>query len=512
MRKLIDQKRYGIILGYLIIVAEGLSGLLFTPILLGALGNDEYGLYKLALSWMSIVSTLDFGLGGTITRFVVRYRVEKDRDGEKNFLGLAYSIYLGRGALILIIGAILCVALPLISKSVLPENASEFRLLLIILTGKTAVLLFNHAYSGRFVAYEKFIFIKSMSLMMIVVRIFAVILLLQIIPSAVTVVVVDFVLTLLQLLCNVLMTLKSNLPRISFFYWNARLFKEIVGFTVSIFVISVINQFNGNVDSIVLGIYSTTAMIGLYASVMQIYTIYCSLSTSIQDVFMPSVSRSVFENRSSDEITMSIVRPSRMQLIVLMLAFSGFVLFGEDFLTLWIGKNYTPEMIQSAYFIGLLVLSTATWHLFQNSATSILKAMNKLGGRVILIAASTGVNLLLTVFLTPRIGMMGAAIGTAFSLVFGFGLATNIYYSKVIHLNLKLYYCCVFRRVWIGFLAAFGVGMLIRWIPLGGVIGFCVKAVLFVVCYCGCILFVGLEKAERNGLLQSVPCIRKRHL
>ena len=106
MRKLIDQKRYGIILGYLIIVAEGLSGLLFTPILLGALGNDEYGLYKLALSWMSIVSTLDFGLGGTITRFVVRYRVEKDRDGEKNFLGLAYSIYLGRGALILIIGAI----------------------------------------------------------------------------------------------------------------------------------------------------------------------------------------------------------------------------------------------------------------------------------------------------------------------------------------------------------------------------------------------------------------------
>ena len=68
---------YTSILGYILIVAEVAVGMLFTPILLSNMGNDEYGLYKLTVSWVSIISVLDFGLGGTITRYVVKYRTQR---------------------------------------------------------------------------------------------------------------------------------------------------------------------------------------------------------------------------------------------------------------------------------------------------------------------------------------------------------------------------------------------------------------------------------------------------
>ena len=75
-----NKKAWGVIFSYLLIVVDILVALLFVPYLLKNLGDDEYGLYRLLYSTASYLAVLDFGLGGTITRFVVKYKTENDTE------------------------------------------------------------------------------------------------------------------------------------------------------------------------------------------------------------------------------------------------------------------------------------------------------------------------------------------------------------------------------------------------------------------------------------------------
>lgn len=499
-----NEKRVGILLSYGLVAVNAVAGLLFTTVLLGNLGQDAYGLYKLAVSWTALISVLDFGLGGTITRYVIKYKTQSDPQGEARFLSMAFVTYGVLAGLVLIIGAALCAVLPVFNRSITSQQAPQFRAIFISLVAKTCVLLFNHGYSGRFMAEERFVYIKLYALANTVLRVVLVCLLLPLAPSAITVVSLDLALSVALLLCNMVARKVFGLSPVRSFQWDSALFREIFVFTSSIFLVSVINQFNGNVDAIVLGMYSTTTSVGLYASIMQIYVVYCTLSTSVQEVFLPQVSKSVFSGGSDDAITESIITPSRMQLMVLGLALTGFVHLGEGFLGVWLADAYSPEMLRQGHIVGIVVMAAALWQLFQNSATNILKAKNMLQGKVVITAASTAANFLITLLLVPRFGMVGAAAGTAVSMIFGYGIATNIYYHKVVKINLKLYYKKTLSGLWAVILFGLVVGYPVKQIPMEGMVGFAVKAFVFATLYLAAVVCWGLNPSEKRKLKQGL--------
>ena len=73
------QLRIGIVLSYLAIGINILSGLIYTPWMLSKIGDSDYGLYTLATSIISIF-TIDFGMSAAVARFVAKYRVEGQQD------------------------------------------------------------------------------------------------------------------------------------------------------------------------------------------------------------------------------------------------------------------------------------------------------------------------------------------------------------------------------------------------------------------------------------------------
>lgn len=211
--------------------------------------------------------------------------------------------------------------------------------------------------------------------------------------------------------------------------------------------------------------------------------------------FFAQVSRTVFENKDDDEITESIIFPSRLQIIVLFLALSGFVVFGDSFLEVWIGDSYTDQQLNSAYIAGIIV---SMWQLFQNSATSILKAKKLLRGRVIITSVATILNFFITFILVPKYGMIGAALGTAFSMIFGYGVAMNIYYVRVAKINLKLYYSKTLYKLWYVLPAVFIVGVLIDNVMANTMILLFIKIVFYIIIYIIGILLCGLNITEKE--------------
>lgn len=497
MEKLIGMKNksLGIILSYMLTVIDIIVAIFFVPFLLSSLGDNEYGLYRLMLSTASYLSVLDFGIGGTITRYVVKYKVEKNKEKEENFVAMGLVIYAVLSVFIVILAVIISIFIPRIyASSIPPENTYKAQFMFLILCSTTALSLFNHAYNGLITAYEKFIFMRVSNILKIVLRILLIVAGITLIKSALVIAIVDFSLSVLLLICNIFYSKLVLKFHVKLHKWNWNLAKEALLFTSAILIQAVINQFNTNVDNAALGVFTSTATVAMYSLALQVYTMYSTISTSVSSVYLPSISSSVFEGKSDREITKKVVVPSRLQLIMLLLALVGFIIFGNQFISVWVGNKYN-----GLYALICILLISSTLELSQNSITSVLKAKNKMHGMVAILSISTLYNAVLTFILVPKFGAIGAVMGTAFSMVFGYGIALNIYYSKAIHLDMKLYYKETYKGILPAAIISIIPGIAIRhFIKIGGWSGFIISCGIFAIIYCALMLAIGLNKDEKQ--------------
>ena len=88
-----NQLKRGVLLNYLNLALSSLIPLLYTPIMLSILGQNEYGLYKLSGSITSYLSLMALGLGSAITRYIIKARIEKGPREEEKMLGLFVAIF-----------------------------------------------------------------------------------------------------------------------------------------------------------------------------------------------------------------------------------------------------------------------------------------------------------------------------------------------------------------------------------------------------------------------------------
>lgn len=490
-----SKKMTGSVLAYILIVVDIVVGMFFVPFLLQQLGDSEYGLYKLMFSTASYLSVLDFGIGATITRYVVKFKTEKKKQEEENFVAMGLLVYAALALVVLASAICISFAIPRMYAVSIPADKMNYaRTMFLLLCTNTAVHLISHAYSGLFHAYERFVYSKLISIVKILFRVILIVVGVLLVKSALVIVVVDVALSLLVLLSNILYTKYSVRCRIKLYRWDRTLAKEAFIFTLAILVQSIINQFNTNVDNLVLGVYTTTATIAMYSVALQIFNMYSNLSTAISSVYLPSVSRAVFKGDSDDEVTEHIIRPSRLQLIILLLALTGFYLFGKMFIEIWVGAEY-----MQVYLLICILLTTSTLELSQNTITAILKAKNMLHGKTLILACSTFVNAVLTFLLVPHFGALGAVIGTAFSLVFGYGVALNLYYHFKIKVNMKTYYRKTYKGILFAAIISCLVGIPVSmFLNFGGWLGFAIKSGIYVVIYAVIMYLIGLNQEEKQ--------------
>ncbi len=496
-----NKKAISVVLSYALLAVDIVVGIFFIPFLLSSLGDSEYGLYKMLFSTASYLSVLDFGIGATITRYVVKYKTEKQKEKEQNFVAIGLIVYLFLASLVIVLSLIIAYFIPQIyANSISPDKIKYAQMMFIFICGATAVNLMNHAYTGLITAYEAFVFSKSSNIVKILLRVLLIVVGVKLKQSAFVIVLTDFLLANSLFIVNILFVKFKLHFKIKLHYWDTGLIKEAFVFTLAILGQSVINQFNTNANNVILGIFTTTSAVALYSIALQLYTMYASLSTAISTIYFPSISSAVFRGESDDEVTLRVIQPSRMQLCVLLLALTGFCIFGMDFINLWVGEKYS-----NVYFVAMILLVSSTLNLSQNTITSVLKAKNIFYGHTIILAISTVFNVAITCILVPKIGVFGSALGTAFSLIFGYGFALNIYYKKKAKINLKLYFTKTFSGILPAVLICVPLGILINYfIKCTSYLHFALEAGIYAIIYVIGIFFIGLNEKERNVVKSKI--------
>src|SRR5690625_3872798 len=98
-----SQLKKGALLSYANIFLTNVIGLILTPFIVKSLGDSEYGLSTLIGAFVAQISILNLGLNNTVIRYISKYRAEKDKKGEENFLSSIMLIYCGMSFLVLLV-------------------------------------------------------------------------------------------------------------------------------------------------------------------------------------------------------------------------------------------------------------------------------------------------------------------------------------------------------------------------------------------------------------------------
>ena len=425
--------KIGAILSYVIIVVNMLIGVLYTPILTAKLGQTEYGLYSLVTSVISYLTILDFGFGNAIIIYTTRYRNKNEKDKEQKLHGMFFIIYTIIGIIAGIIGAILWLNVDsLFGNTMSADELAKAKVLMGILTFNLIVTFPLSIFTSIITSYEKFVFSKTLNLIRIILNPIIMLVLLNFGVKSIGLVILVTVLNISTLILNLIYCKTKLKIKLKFGKIDFKLLKEIMAYSVWIFLNSIMDKVNWSLDQFVLGVYAGSVAVAIYSVASQLNQMFMNFSTAISGVLLPKVTKMENDNATDKEFTDIFVRTGRVQYIVMALIITGFVLFGKEFIEImWVGPEYSES-----YIIACILMIPTTVPLIQNIGLNILQAKNKYKFRVIVLMIFSVINVIISIILSKLYGGVGAAIGTAISVILGQGIFMNIFYQKKIGINI----------------------------------------------------------------------------
>lgn len=492
-----SQLRMGAMISYFTMVFNIVAGLIYTPWMVAKIGQADYGLYTLANSLIAIFM-LDFGLGSAVSRYIAKYRAEGRYDAISNIMGIIYKLYIAIDIAILTVLTVLYFFLGKIYVELTPAELEKFRILYIIVASYQIIAFPLAPLDGILNAYEKFTQLKICSLMYRVLSVAAVVFVLLFSSDVRVVIFATVSAHLATILTKFILTKKYVNLNVNFRAGGRELYGKLFSFTAWTTLISIMQRFTHSFAPSVLGITSGALEIGLYSPATLLEGYFYSLGMAVNGLFLPRVSRYV-ANKEEDNILKLMIKVGRYQSILLGLAFIGFVCVGKDFMTLWMGPDYTKS-----YYLAIIILFPTLISATQQIAKTTVIAKKLIKYQAICMSVTGVLGLAASYLLSIKIGAAGVCIGTAATSLANITYM-NFIYKKKAGINVFEFY----KKCYLRLIPCYAVILLlsfaaIRFVSIAGWVGLGIKAVIVGVIFAAVMLFGYTTKEEKKLLIKFV--------
>ena len=503
----LDQRKMGVLLTYVSEAIKILTTLVYTPVMLRLLGDNEYGLYQTVSSTVAYLSLLSLGFGSAYVRYHSRYQVKDDNNGIARLNGMFMLVFCAMSLICLVAGGVMIGnARAIFGDKLTGAEVNQSKLLMAVLIISMTITFPNSVFNCYVTAHERFIFQKLLIVVQNLLNPCLTLPLLLLGYGSVAVVAVSTLLTLVVFVSNLYYCLKKLGMKFVFRGLEFGLLKEMAAFTFFIFLNQIIDQVNWAVDKFLLVRMIGPAMVTVYSVGAQINSLYIQMSTAVASVFVPKVNQIVASSDDNAALTRLMTKVGRIQYLILALILTGFAFFGQAFIGLWAGAGKGQ-----AYEVALLLMVPVTVSLVQNMGIEIQRAKNMHRARSVVYACLALGNVVLSIFLIPKWGCVGAAAGTAISLVLGNILFMNWYYHKKIGLDMV-----AFWKEILMLLPATVVMCLLGWVytffvTISSWMMLALSAAGFAVVYVGVMWLLGMNPYEKElvrKMLRRLPGVK----
>ena len=489
-----NQRKTGAILSYVGITINTLIQLLYTPLLIRMLGQSEYGLYSLISSIIGYLTVMDLGFGNAIVVFTAKYRAQGKDLEEQKLHGMFNIIFKVIGFIALILGIILFFNIEnIFGKTMTNYEIEKMKIMMLILSFNLLLTFFFAIYNSIITAYERFTFHKILSILHSILKPLIMIPLLFLGFKSITLCIVITFINLLVVISNYIYCRKKIGIKIKYMGFDKKIMKIVLGYSIWIFIGTIVDKINWSVDNFVLGAVSGTIAVSVYSIAATLNNLFINISTAISGVLLPKMARLVAKNTSKEELTNELIKVGRIQYYIIFLLCSGLILFGKNFIISWAGKEY-----EQSYYVALLLIIPVCVPLIQNLGLSIMQAMNKFKFKSISTFIMAIINVIISIYFAKKWGAVGAALGTAISLVICNIILINIYYYKVIKLNVILFWKNIFIQTIPFIIPIIIILLFMSFTSLKGIIGFIIYGGLYTIIYSITAYFMSMNEYEKR--------------
>ena len=497
-----NEKKIGLALSYLNIVLGTVINLILTPILIVRLSPDSYSIYKVMHSFVGPISMLNLGFSTIVARVTAKY--QKNAEGgvqeKENVFATSIVISAVLAFFAVILGRVLLAQVPVIyGKSYSPEQLYLAQAVLRTFVFSGAVHILTDPFTGCIVGNERFVVHYGLSTLRYLIKLCLTLVLLYCGAGAAAVANVDLLNNVVIFAGSVIFSLYVLKEKPRFHYFDKKELYSIFTFGVAIILQTVINQINNNMDLAILGAYNcSTRIITMYSAALTIYMVYNSVLSVFSTLFFPHIAKTISKLSTSEQLTNMVIKPGRIQAAMAIAVISAFMLFGKDFIGVWIGEAYTD-----AYYVAMILMIPVTIPLVQNACISILDAKLKRLFRSVVLFFMALLNFGVSIVLVGRIGYIGATVGTALSLIIGHGIIMNVYYAKVLGIQVFRMFAGIFHRILPSGIIATAICYPLALHSRGTILWFALECIVFVLVYIMLLWKFGFTEADKKFIIDE---------
>lgn len=496
-----NQLKAGVVLSYISTAVSIVIQLVYTPVMIRLLGQSEYGLCSLVSSVVSYLSLFGLGFSGAYIRFYAKSCGDREKTASLN--GMFLTLF----TLLALIATVCGIVLSFFPKQIFGDKLTEAELskakiLMLILVINIAVSIISGLLDAVISAYEQFVFQRVVGLVSTIINPFVTLPLLLIGYRSIMMIAISTAFNLIRFGVNIWFCIKKIKIPVSFVGFDWELLKEIGVFSSFLIINMIIDQINWNVDKLILGHTSGTNEVAVYGVASQFNSLFMTFSTTVSSVFTPRVNL-IAAQKGKDcnaEFTALMAKIGRIQWLILGLPTLGFIVFGKYFIVnIFAGEGYGD-----AYAAALFLILPALIPLIQNVGIEMQRALNKHQFRSIIYLIMAIGNVLITIPLAIRFGAVGAAMGTALSLLIANGFIMNIFYHKVLKIDMKYFWGEILKTLKGLLLPITAAFVIMRFVPFKSMAVFFISAFVFIIIYCASVIAFSCNKEEKNMLLGMI--------
>ena len=491
-------------MNYLVTGTELLIGIFMLPFNVSHLGQSAYGLWILVASVTIYFSMLDLGYGVAQVRFAAKYRAQGDATALNEIASTMFCMFSGVG----LVAFAVAVAISLNLNRLFPLNADQAR------TGQI-VLLFLSAYVALGFPFSVFGGIVNGFQRQYMNGVVAFITALAV--AAVNVVVLMSGYGLAELVAattgvRILSYLAYALNAYRVFpalrirpkFFRRERLREVTGFSVFILIIDLANKLNYSTDAIVIGVFMGTSAVAIWAVAQRLIEIVQRITDQLNAVLFPVVVDSSTVQRV-DRLQKILIQGTRLSLAMVVPLATVLGLTARPLVMVWVGPQFA-ESVNVIYILSIVVA------LRVGNATSavILKGADLHKFLAIANLSMAFGNLILSVLLVRRYGLIGVAVGTLIPMVV---MAMFVVFPKACRRVGLSVWTVVGRSVWPAAWPAIVMGgfvLLTRGRIQGSWSLLILQSMVAALIYAGLFLLFAINRIERDWYFNKVKEVFRR--
>lgn len=402
---------------------SAITAFVLYPFFVDVLGEGQYGVWLLISSITGYFSLLQFGLPLANVRFLSFYWAKESFEDVNTVLRSNLMFLLGIDVIVLLAGGLLAALLES-AFGVPPAFAAASRIALAVASVEVAFRFLGTLFEGVFHAQKRFVALNVIFNVAVAGRLAASLLLVTADEGLLIVALIQLGATLFQLV-SFCAYIRREFPMIVIGSgrFDRDMLKEVFGYSAYALLLDVAARLSFNTDPMVIGSVLSVEDIVPFGVANSILTYFMMFTIGFSAALMPRVTEAAAKGETKG-LAETYVRYSRIVAFAVIPICMSFWRFGDDFIALWMGERFR---VSAGAPLTILALGYAFFLVQRGVAFPILMGLSKMAFATKLMFAGAVVNVLLSVWLAPHLGLSGVALGTTGPLLgITFALAVHV--------------------------------------------------------------------------------------